>query len=250
MSNTEIGEPQRGPHKPGLVERAVTRLLMRPTTVSGVEALSPHFRLIDFEGKALKDCTCVPGQKIQVKLDGGLVTRTYTPIYWDGIKGSTRILSYAHGAGPGSDWTLRVAKGDERSIFGPRRSLDLEALPPSVAVFGDETSFGLAAALRHQGRDGRRLHHVFEVTEPSESLVILARLGIENASVIARQPDDAHLAEVDDAILRLLDSDIHFVLTGNARSIQRVHRALKVRGVSSQRLRAKVYWAHGKIGLD
>lgn len=236
--------------KPGLFERAVTHWLMRPTVVSAVETLSPHFRFIDFAGEALKDAAWSPGQKIQIKLDGGLITRTYTPIHWDRNRGATRILAYAHGTGPGSDWALSTSKGDERAVFGPRRSLDLEGLSPSVVVFGDETSFGLAAALSQSSANARRIHCVFEVSSSAESRPILESLGLGSVSVIERQPDEVHLAEVEEIVSRGVNESSDFVLSGKASSIQRLHRALKQRGVPSKCIRTKVYWAPGKLGLD
>jgi ferric-chelate reductase (NADPH) len=66
---------------------------MRSARVSAVTTLSAHFRFIDFEAEALKNCAWAPGQKIQIKLDGGLATRTYTPIHWDRARGATRMRS-------------------------------------------------------------------------------------------------------------------------------------------------------------
>ncbi len=89
----------------GLMERAVTRLLMRPARVSAVDAPMPRFRLIELQGEALKDCAWRPEHKIQIKLDGGLATRTYTPIHWNETRGAALILAYIPGHGraaPGS----------------------------------------------------------------------------------------------------------------------------------------------------
>src|SRR5262249_40190794 len=134
-------------HRAGLLERAITRLLMRPARATAVTSLSENFRLIDFQGEALKYCAWSPGDKVQMKLDGGLSTRTYTPIEWDRELGTTRFIAYCHGAGPGSEWARSVIVGDERQFFGPRASLELVSRAPTTVLFGDETSFGLAVAL-------------------------------------------------------------------------------------------------------
>jgi NADPH-dependent ferric siderophore reductase len=223
---------------------------MRPARVSALERLSQHFRFIDFEGVALRDCIWAPGQKIQIKLDGGLVTRTFTPIGWDPSRGATRILGYAHGAGPGSDWLLTAAPGTERQIFGPRRSMDLGGLPSTAVMFGDETSFGLAAALRAAGSEGCTVRHLFEVTSLAESVPILNTLGIEPLNIVERRGDDSHLADLIATLRESLDETAHFILSGKAQSIQQVSRALKGFGIDTRRLRTKAYWAPGKKALD
>jgi ferric-chelate reductase (NADPH) len=119
-----------------------------------------------------------------------------------------------------------------------------------LVVFGDETSFGLAAALRQSSDTDRQIHYVFEVSSSAESELALARLDLQSATLIERRPVMAHLAEVEEAVLRLVEHTSNFVLTGNATSIQRIQRSLKQRGVSSWRLYSKVYWAAGRTGLD
>jgi ferric-chelate reductase (NADPH) len=250
MSNTKTNSLPRNVTKPGLFERAVTRLFMRATRITNVRTLTPHFRFIDFEGTALRDAPWEPGHKIQVKLAEGLLTRTYTPLYWDRSLGSTRILAYAHGSGPGSDWTLRVRPGDAPAIMGPRRSLILAELPRTVVLFGDETSFGLASTLRSSLQSGCELNSVFEATSKTESQLVLDQLGLYFAVVIERQPMDAHLSVLEQAVLQFATETTVFILSGKSSSIRHLHRLLRSHGVPSERLRAKVYWAPGKAGLD
>jgi NADPH-dependent ferric siderophore reductase len=228
----------------------MTRLLMRPARVTGVTSLSENFRLIDFQGEALKNCTWSPGDKVQVKLDGGLITRTYTPIEWDRKVGTTRILTYCHGAGPGSEWGRRVIVGDERQFFGPRRSLELVSLASTTILFGDETSFGLAVALERNGEPSAERRFIFEVNDRQESASVLHRLGLAATIFVERRPDDAHLHEISDAIVGFVQPTNTFILSGKASSIQHVSRTLKANGVETRRLRTKAYWAAGKVGLD
>lgn len=206
--------------------------------MTAVETLSPHFRLIDLEGKALRGVAWMPGQKLQVMLGAGLLARTYTPMLWDAERGATRLLAYAHGDGPGSHWGSNIAPGDSVSFFGPRRSLDASGLV-SLTLFGDETSFALAAAL------GMAARFVFEVKSAAECRPVLDALGLGNATMVERQPDDTHLETIEAAL-----EGEHFILTGRASAIQRLSRTLKVRGTPSSAIRAKAYWAPGKRGLD
>jgi ferric-chelate reductase (NADPH) len=231
-------------------ERAIAHLLMRPARVTDTMTLSAKFRLIDLDSEGLKGCACSPGDKIQVKFDGGVVARTYTPMMLDSALGRTRILAYSHGAGPGSEWARAVAVGDDRQILGPRNSLDLESLASPTVVFGDETAFGLAAAIQRSATSLHGLHFVFEVNALPEALVVLDAVGVVASAVIERRPDQSHLAEVTQTILRITDDQTTFVLSGRAPSIRHVAGALKGKGVATRRLKTKAYWAPGKVGLD
>ncbi|MBO4227293.1 SIP domain-containing protein [Bradyrhizobium neotropicale] len=225
------------------------RWLMRPARVAAVETLSPHLRLVELEGDALRKVAWTAGQKIQISMGSGLSARTYTPISWDADSGRTRMLTFAHGDGPGSRWASGLREGDTCQFFGPRRSLDLSGLESPVVLFGDETSFGLAVALRDSPQAGGATH-VFEASDVAESRAALEAIGLGQAMLIERTADDAHLAAAEAEMLRLAARGAHFVLTGKASSIQRIGRALKAVGIVSSRVKTKAYWAQGKTGLD
>lgn len=243
------GADQTG-YRAGLVERALTRLWMRPARVSGVTSLSESFRLIHFQSEALKECDWSPGDKVQLKLDGGLITRTYTPIGWDRMAGSTNVLAYCHGAGPGSEWAKHVVAGDERHFFGPRPSIELTGLASPTILFGDETSFALALALERNIAPDIARRFVFEVNDQQESASVLKGLGLAATAVVERRRDDAHLHDVSEAILGHVQPTSMFVLSGKASSIQHVNRTLRAHRIEARRFRAKAYWAPGKVGLD
>lgn len=235
------------PQGAGLIERAFTRLLMRMVQVTDVEAPQPDFRFITLQGESLRHYDWMPGDKVQIKLDGGLQTRTYTPFEFDPLSGRMRIVGYCHGPGPGADWVRGARTGEARALFGPRGSLNLQNLASCTVLFGDETSFGLAAALR---RDEPGLHCVFEVVSPIQSRAVLHALGLGNARLIERRDDDSHMDEAIDAVRRSAEIRTSFVLTGRAPAIQRVGRALKAHGFDATQLRSKPYWAPGRSGLD
>jgi NADPH-dependent ferric siderophore reductase len=223
--------------------------LMRPARVTAIETLSPRFRLVELEGEALQDVAWTAGQKIQVAMGAGLSARTYTPMSWDTSKGRTRLLAFAHGDGPGSRWASSLCEGDICQFFGPRRSLDLAGFVAPVVLFGDETSFGIAAALRNNLQAGGALH-MFEASDVVESRQVLDAISLSEARLIARSASDSHLATIEAETLRLAANGAQFILTGKASSIQRISRALKAAGVASSRINAKAYWAPGKSGLD
>jgi NADPH-dependent ferric siderophore reductase len=219
---------------------------MRSATVASLETLSDRFRLIGFTGEGLRGAAWRPGQKIQVKIGGGLTARTYTPIAWDAAGGATSILAWLHGDGPASAWIRSLAAGQQCQFLGPRASLDLADLCGRFVLFGDETSFGLAASVAGLG-EGTFL---FEASSAAECAPVLARLGV-TATVSERRPGDAHLGDVEAEIVRrAADAQVRFILTGKAQSIQRISHALKGVGVGSARIHAKAYWAPGKMGLD
>jgi NADPH-dependent ferric siderophore reductase len=220
---------------------------MRPARVTAVETLSPHFRLVDLEGDALKDVAWAVGQKVQVAMGTGLTARTYTPMSWDADCGATRILAFSHGDGPGSRWASGLRAGDTCQFFGPRRSLDLSGLETPVVLFGDETSFGLGAALGDSPLDAT---YVFEASDLAEARPVLESIGLGDATLIERIADETHLAGAEIDLVRRAKSGAHFILTGKASSIQHMSRALKAAGVGSARVKAKAYWAPGKTGLD
>lgn len=238
------------PRRPGFVERTVTRLFMRPATVVGTTDVSQNFRLIDFQGEALKDCTWSPGDKVQVKLEGGFITRTYTPIEWSSIEGRTQFLVYCHGSAPGNDWARHVAPGDERPFFGPRSSISLEGLSSPTILFGDETSFALALALERSSSAPTDRRYVFEVNDRQEAAAVLATLKLPSPILIERRSEDTHLAEIRTAAINGISPGSTFVLTGKASSIQHISLMLKGAGVGTRSLRTKAYWAPGKEGLD
>jgi ferric-chelate reductase (NADPH) len=250
MTSLSSPDTSRAARRSGLMERAITKLLMRPARVVAAEFVSEHFRFIDVEGEALTACDWSAGDKVQVKLDGGLITRTYTPIGWDKARGRTRFLTYCHGAGPGGAWARSTSPGDQRHLFGPRSSLDLRDSGVSPVLVGDETSFALAACQRDDRGAASGSRFVFEVNSLAESRAVLGAIGIVPAALVERRDDDGHLAELCEAVSASAGHASIFVLTGKAQSIQQVSRALKAGGIDASRLRTKAYWAPGKLGLD
>jgi ferric-chelate reductase (NADPH) len=227
------------------------RLFSRNARVVASEDLNAMFRILTLGGDALKEVQWTPGDKIQIQL-GGWVQRTYTPLDWDPAQGLTRILAFLHGDGPGTQWAREARVDDDCTFFGPRRSIDLTQLQAPAILFGDETSFGLAAVLKNRVSAQHRVDMVFEVSTPVESRSVIERLGLGEVHTSTRAQNDAHLAGIEDRIRALLDArqPMQFVLTGKSTSIQRIRRWLRQHGSASPRFQNKAYWAPGKKGLD
>lgn len=228
----------------GLLDRALHRLLTRELQVTAIETPAPRFRLVELSPRTPQPLDWVPGMKLQISMGSVLSMRTYTPFDVDAPTGRLRILGYAHGSGPGSDWLERLRPQDRCAVFGPRRSLDLLRLGGPLAVFGDETSIGLACAL--QSRPGHGYTQlVLECDDPVAVQTVLKRLALR-AELVQRGHDEA-LAQ---AAERLQADGFSFILTGRAASIQALRRAMRPWAVPAQRVLSKAYWAPGKTGMD
>jgi NADPH-dependent ferric siderophore reductase len=235
--------------EPGGIAKALLRMFMKHAQVLRSEAVAEDLRLITLESAQFKSVPWTAGQKVQIAMGSAFVARTFTPIEWDPATGRTRIVGYAHGTGPASEWIRSVKEGDECDVFGPRPSLDTSKAISPVVVFGDETSIGLAHAIRQQNLT-RPTHSLFEVNALPAASTILSRLELRDAVLFERQSDDAHLQEIEGRLMALAAGGATIVLTGKASSIQRLRRALRNQDVSSARLLTKPYWAPGKTGLD
>lgn len=244
-------ETSRRANNAGLVESAMRKIFMRSATIVEVADVGDAFRLITVDGDALRDASWTPGDKIQVQL-GGWVQRTYTPIDWDSEEGLVRILVFLHANGPGTQWASSARAGDECIVFGPRKSIDLTRFGSALVVlFGDETSIGLALALR-KFLQPESLYLFLEVSSLAESQAVIAHFGLEQATLREHAENDLQLLELQEKMLSVLQATpaSHCVLTGKASSIQQIQKRLKKTHDKPKRFQTKAYWAAGKKGLD
>jgi len=234
----------------GLLESAMHKFFMRNAQVVDVEDVGAAFRVVTLGGESLRNAGWTPGNKLQIQL-GGWVQRTYTPIDWDAESGRTRILVHLHSGGPGAQWAHAVRTGSECIVFGPRKSIDLTRLKSSAILFGDETSFGLAAALIGTVSP-TSAQMFFEVSSVAQAQPALRWLRLDEAHVSARRDGEAQLTELEEKMLVSLQAQpsASVVLTGKADSIQHMRRLLRRVGVGANRFQAMAYWKPGKTGLD
>ncbi|WP_157767676.1 siderophore-interacting protein [Actinosynnema pretiosum] len=220
--------------------------------VARAEEVGAGLRLVSIAGDGLRKAAWAPGDVVQVVVVGEALlgpweVRCYTPLALDPATGTAEILWHVHGNGPGSHWAASAVEGTPCRVVGPRRDVRLPASRGPLVLFGDETSFSTAVAA-HRARDVRV---VLEVGSVEESRAVLGRFGLLDVALVAREPGDAHLAEVERAVLAAQRSgpDATPVLTGKASSVQRLHRALRGAGVQGRRIGSVPYWAPGKKGL-
>ena len=228
-------------------------IFSRTAEITAIVEHGPHFRTIELQGDAVKKAVWAPGHKLQVRTEPvGLSLRTYTPTAWDTATGTTRLLAYAHGNGPGSKWVMAAALGDGCQFFGPRPSLKLDDLPDSMVFAGDETSFASLAAWSGTHPGHQPAVQVFEVDDPDESGRVLETLGLPPACLITRQEDSSHLDELSRAVVDALSGrpDATLCITGKAQTIARVRYELKSVGLGGRRSAVSAYWDQNRKGLD
>lgn len=241
-------DPGQDASADGAFTRLLKKMLLKQATIVSVEKLGRHYIRVTLQGDALKNQDWTPGDKIQVSLSRGFENRTYTPVCWDKASGCAEFIAYLHGETSTCAFFDSARSGMQVQFMGPRSSLDLSQEAPAL-LFGDETCLGLAAALVRACPAGQAAM-VFEVGNVAQAEQVLRTLGIADAVVVERRPDDGHLASVNDAMLRLSAPQTSFILAGRAAAIQSVKRNLHWAGVGKRSIRTKAYWAQGKKGLD
>ncbi len=226
------------------------RFIFRDASVQQVRDLSRHFRWLELEGADLCGASWSAGDKVQVFLPK-VGMRTYTPLAWDTARGTAQFLVYLHGTTPGAQWARGVRVGDRCQFLGPRGSLALAALRGPVVLFGDETSFAVAHALRGLRPGAQDIEQVFEVSSRAESEAVLPELGLERSAIIQREVGDVHLPELAARLQAAVTArpGTQLVMTGRAQSIQFLRAQLRRAGVSAEQ-KVKAYWSQGKTGLD
>ena len=238
-----------------LITQVLGRLLFDDGRVVDVQTPAPRYRHITLEIPAWRGKRFEPGSNFRIAQPGPEL-RTYTLLALDTTTGQAETLLHLHGQGPGSAWGESVRAGDAVQVFGPepsRRAKRLaEARIPTV-VFGDETSFGIAAMARGFADSLA----IFEVSDMAAARPVLATLGLESALLIERQASGAHLTPAVEALRAALQQlngsapgdKAELVLTGQAQSIQTARAQLRAAGVAAAQT-VKPHWAVGKTGLD
>jgi len=223
--------------------------LLRTTRVTDVVQLAPQFVKIELQADSFRGTSWVPGAKLQMRpRRGTLLLRTYTPTRWDADAGVTELIAFTHGEGPAADWFRHVAVDDVCEVFGPRRSIELNRLSEDVVFVGDESSVGLACALR---TITSKVRYVFEATDPDGLRKALSDLGFGDGwSVAARTPDRAELLERAEQAVEATAGAFDLVVTGDAGTVHGIRRHSRRWPQTSRRVAGKAYWAPGRTGLD
>ncbi|TCK22186.1 siderophore-interacting protein [Pseudonocardia endophytica] len=231
-----------------LLADLATSTFLETARVTTTDRLSEHFVTVELQCPAFRSATWTPGAKLQLRpRRGTLGLRTYTPFDWDDERGTTRVLAFTHGAGPASDWFTDVRPGDDCELFGPRRSIDLRTEHERVLFVGDESSLGLACALRSIDATAT---HVVESVDPHELSAVLDGLDLSSAVVVPRADDHAPLRDAARRAAHDVGAPFDLVLTGDAAAVHTVRRDTRGWTPGPDRIKGKAYWAAGRTGLD
>ncbi|MFY2561728.1 siderophore-interacting protein [Corallococcus terminator] len=236
----------------GVVESVFHRLVSRRAWVREVEPVGDAFRLVTLVGEDLENRRWVPGDMIQIGF-AGLAGRAYTPHSFDPRTGTTTFLGYVHGPGIASNWLASATTGEQLFLVGPRSALDLSAVNRPMFFFGDESSFGTAAAIRATSEGLREVAFSFEVESKDASRLVLERIGITNGVTLTlREPEDRHLERIESDLTSALRAAprTRCVFTGKASSLQRLYKAVRRAGLSTKQVTNVAYWAPGRKGFS
>lgn len=219
---------------------------LRAARVDTLRAIGDRFVLLRVSSESLREKPPRPGDKIQVHVpEAG--SRTFSPYGVDARTGSCSLLVHVQQESAAAAWVRRIEPGARLRWFGPSRSIALDALEGPLALFGDETSLGVASAARELATTTLvRLELSAPVVDTIEAATTL---GLAQECLIAKQSGDAHLPAIARELAEVTASGGTIVLTGRARSIQALRGLLKELA-PGRRQATKAYWAEGKEGLD
>ena len=202
------------------------------------ERLSPHFQFLTIKGKSLRKAEWFPGQKIKIRMKDD-ESRSYTPSYWNSEDGVVQTLIYMHGKGLGALWARDAKEASRVSIEGPRKSLKIEADDKNILFFGDETTYGLAHALKKHTQN-INYHFYFEAIDTNESKIILERFELGNSLLYSVNQLEKISAEIHTQFN--FNKKSRIILSGKQQSIVRLRELLYTAGIPQEAVDKKVYW--------
>jgi ferric-chelate reductase (NADPH) len=202
------------------------------------EQITPHFHLLTIKGKPLTKVKWSAGDKVKLSV-GSDETRSYTPLSWDIDNGVMRTLIYMHAKGPGALWARDVKAQTQVMVLGPKSSVKIDPDTKTVIFFGDETTIGLAHALK-KNITQTRFHFFFESDVLNESLTVLQKFDLPEASLVTLEKFDVIAEEMK--ALYLQEQNLKIILSGKQQSIVAVRERLYAMGIPENVISKKVYW--------
>lgn len=227
-----------------MISQLLVKILIRKSKIIEKHVIANRFVFLKI--KMPKKVTWIPGDKVQI-IVGAKDLRSYTPYAFDLDKKTFSTLIYNHGNGPGALWAHSVATSARTEVFGPRRSFVDQNDEHMYLFFGDETSMGLAYALR------LRLHHAyFEVNNEKLSTLALQYLTLSPISLFERKENQSHIHSIVEQMASLLLANKHqiylIILSGHKWRAEYLERALLEifhrLEIANARIIKKHYWGH------
>ncbi|WAJ44342.1 siderophore-interacting protein [Mycobacterium sp. Aquia_216] len=226
----------------------ISDIVLTPVDVIEVESLASRFTRVRLQSQAFEQQRWATGDKLQFRVRPGSVDlRTYTPINWDAERGTTDLIAFDHGEGPGARWFDRARSGDVCEVFGPSRSIDLSDTASDVVFIGDETSIALAHTLRENNPAAR---YLFETEDPHSLRSALTALGFPECEIMVKSTDRHALLESARAVGETFSETFDLVVSGDAATVSAVRRANRSWDHLTPRIKARAYWAKGRTGLS
>jgi NADPH-dependent ferric siderophore reductase len=231
------------------IETVFSRMIT-PVEVTSVEYFLPELKKIVMKGD-LSKMHFTPGNVIEFRVTD-TEFRHYTISAFNKESQTCEMLIYLHDRGVGSKWAHNLKAGDKIGMMGPTSRIKYKTDYEAHFIFGDETSIGLMQFMaKEAAQRGQSCYCLAELDEPNrrwlESLAISARIVEKEYAPAAKFAVEAILEMPAGSWAQW--SSAAFYLTGRAKSIQAVRKALTARGVAMKNIFTEPYWAEGKKGL-
>ncbi|MEM8887332.1 MAG: siderophore-interacting protein [Bacteroidota bacterium] len=224
--------------------------MMNTVHVSETEYLDKHLKRVRFTGD-LSSTKFVPGKVIEFRISD-TEFRHYTPSYFDKEAGICDVLFYLHGYGPGSAWASALKKGDQMKLMGPGGKMSYAYASSRQFFFGDESSLGLCYNLAEEAKQkGHAYKCLLEMETENTAwpgIISLDAETVGKSSPHPAEPAISYLQQLPAAEWEDWKAASYY-LSGRAKSIQAIRKALVQKGIGSKQIISMPYWADGKKGL-
>lgn len=232
------------------MEENILDRIMPPVTVISVEHACKDLKRIVMEGDFSK-IKHNSGNIIEFRITDRDYRR-YTVSYLDRENGICEILVYLHDRGVGSRWMDEIRVGDTARILWSESKIRYQCAHTKHFVFGDESAAGLMQSIAHEAqRHGHEYYCIAELEDDHfywmDTLSIQATL-VEKEYNPAAQYAVAGIAAMDACFWQQWN-DAAFYITGRAKSVSAVRKALMQKGIALKNIYTESYWAEGKRGL-
>lgn len=232
------------------VEDNILDRIMPPVAVIGVEYICKDLKKIVLEGdfSKVKHNT---GNVIEFRVTDKDYRR-YTLSSLDRENGVCEMLVYLHDRGVGSRWVEGIKVGDTARILWSESKIRYQCARTKHFVFGDESAAGLMQCIAHEAQwHGHEYHCIAELEDDHfywmDALNVQATL-VEKEYEPAAQYAITSIAEMDACFWQQWHGAA-FYITGRAKSVTAVRKALMQRGIAMKNIFTESYWAEGKRGL-
>jgi NADPH-dependent ferric siderophore reductase len=233
----------------GKAESILDRIVP-PIKVVAVEYLFKDLKRIVMEGD-FRNIKYNSGNVIEFRVTDN-DCRHYTVSSIDRENGICEMMVYLHDRGVGSKWIEKIKTGDKARILWSEGKMRYQCAHTKHFVFGDESSVGLMNCIAKEAqRHGHESYCIAELED--DHFYWMDTLGLQ-ATLVEKEYDPpakhaaASIAALDDYFWQQWH-DAAFYLTGRAKSVHAIRKALIRKGIQAKNIYTEFYWAEGKMGL-